>query len=390
MANRTLEKPVNAITKQNKSHETDMNSEFFVRPATMQDDEQLVNMIAKTMPCAGIKLSFERYPSYLKASHVHYNQPEAMVAVSKTDPNTVLAFFNVGTRHCYINGSIKSLRYVGDFRVNDFKHLYLTKLLMEFLRSTYPTDELYQSIMLSDHSTLLKTLSDKNSGAPKRFTADSIETHTLTGFKFKKQLSPNLSITTMSASDISEVNRFVAHMSDYYNFLPAYDFNDLLKGDAYWRGLNLADFLVFRRGGQIVGLCGLWDQTIFKQIRIGHYGAAVSWLKPLYNYWAKHNKQVQLPNKGSVYKCLMLHSALCNPYDTDLFDSMLRVAHQTAIKKNFKAICFTLAKNDPRLDCSEQFVSQKICASHGFHSFEGNPLTQFDSKRISYLECGRI
>lgn len=390
MVNRTLEKPASALNKQNKSYEKDMTTDFFVRPATLHDDEQLIKMITKMMPCAGIKVSFERYPSYLKASHAHYNQPQAMVVVSKREPHIVLAMFNVGTRNCYINGSIKSLRYVGDFRINDFKNIHLIKLLMDYLRLTYPPGELYQSIMLSDQSTLLHTLADKDSGAPKRFPVDSIETHTLTGFKFNKQLNPSITVSTMSASDISNVNRFVIHMSDYYNFLPAYDFNDLIKGDTYWLGLNLNDFLVFKRNDQIVGLCGLWDQTVFKQIRIAHYGAAVSWLKPLYNYWAKINKQVQLPTKGGLYKCLMLHSALCNPYDTELFDSMLRVAHQTAIKKNFKAICFTLAKNDPRRDCSQQFVSQKICASHGFHSFSGNPLKQFDSKRISYLECGRI
>ncbi len=390
MANRTLEKPASAINKQNNSYEKDMNTDFFVRPATMHDDEQLATMVAKKMTCAGVKLSFERYPSYLKASHAHYNQPQTMVAVSKREPNKVLAMLNVGKRNCYLNGSIKSLRYVSDFRVNDVKSNHLTKLLMDYLRSTSPTDELYQSIMLSDQSTLLHTLTHKDSGVPKRFPIDSIETHTLTGFKFTKQLNPNIRVSAMSASDIGEVNRFVAHMSDYYNFLPAYDFNDLLKGDEYWLGLNIDDFLVFKRNDQIVGLCGLWDQTEFKQTRIGHYGTAFSWLRPVYNYWAKHNKQVELPSKGSIYKCLMLHSALCNPYDTDLFESMLRVAHQAAIKKNFKAICFTLARNDPRRDCSQQFVSQKICASHGFHSFAGNPLKQFDSKRISYLECGRI
>lgn len=390
MANRTLEKPAGVVNKQNKYYEKEMTSDFLVRPANRHDDEQLVSINARTMVCAGIKLSFERYPSYLKASHTHYNQPQALVAVSKREPNTVLAMFNIGTRDCYINGSIKSLRYVGDFRVNDFKNTHLIKLLMDYLHSTYPADELYQSIMLSEQSTLLHTLAHKESGAPRRFLVDSIETHILTGFKFSKQLNPNISVSTMSANDIGEVNRFVVHMSDYYNFLPAYDFNDLLKGDKYWLGLNLEDFLVFKRNDQIVGLCGLWDQTEFKQTRIGHYGAAVSWLRPLYNYWAKHNQQVQLPDRGSIYKCLMLHSALCNPYDTDLFESILRVAHQAAIKKNFKAICFTLPRNDPRRDCSQQFVSQKICASHGFHSFTGNPLKQFDSKRISYLECGRI
>lgn len=41
---------------------------FVVRSATVADDEQLVKLIAETMPSNGMTLAFERYPSYLGAA----------------------------------------------------------------------------------------------------------------------------------------------------------------------------------------------------------------------------------------------------------------------------------------------------------------------------------
>ena len=42
---------------------------FLVRDATQADDEQLVQLIAETMPSNGMTLALERYPSYHSASH---------------------------------------------------------------------------------------------------------------------------------------------------------------------------------------------------------------------------------------------------------------------------------------------------------------------------------
>ena len=390
MSSSALDMPIKKFEKINNSFKENTLKEFYVRDATMDDDVQLTRLIAKSTPCSGVQLAFERYPSYLKASNVHYNNSQALVVVSDHDPQKVLAMLNIGTRQCYVNGSKRSVHYIADFRLSDFKRKHLSQLLMGYLELNYSSKELYQSVVLSHTSASFKKIADENTGAPKRYITDQIETHTLTSFKNQKELNPSLIVSTMASDDINLVNRFVGHMSDYYNFLPAYNFNGILNQDPYWTGLSFDDFLVFRRNGQIVGLCGLWDQTAFKQTRIIDYGKLISWVRPAYNYWAKLNQQLSLPSKGEVVNCVMLHSVLCNPYDVDLFDSILRTALHTANSKKFQAICFTLAENDPRRDCSGQFISQKIPASHGFHCFEGSALSQFDSKRISYLESGRI
>lgn len=364
---------------------------IFIRAASIKDDEQLVTLIAESMPSNGILLSFERRPSYFAATYAQYETPQVMVMVEDHAPDTVIAMFNLGSRDCFINGAVEPLRYVGDLRIGkNVRGKGVSNLLMSYVKAYFPAEQTYQTVILSDNILARKILHKNRPGVPAYYIADHVETHTLTGFKSKKEIHKNLSIHVMTRQDINGVNRFIKHMADYYNFMPAYDFNGLLAQNPYWKGLSFNDFFIFRRGGQIVGLFGLWDQSSFKQTKITEYSKLIEYARPFYNYWAKFSGQLHLPKKGDTLNYVMLHSLLCVPYDVDLFESMLRFAHQQAIQRKYQAVCFTLAQNDPRQDCASQFISQRIRAMHSFHRFEGNPLKEFDAKRISYLECGRI
>ena len=362
-----------------------------VRSAQRGDDQKLVKLIAESMPANGVLLSFERFPSYFKATCTQYEQPWVMVMAADDQPDKILAMFNLGSRNCFINGMVKPLRYVGDLRIGKTtRGKGLMSLFMLYVKHTFPDQEIYQTVILNDNVVARKVLHENRPGVPAHYVADQVETHTLTGFKVKKELNRNLHVSHMTRGDISAVNRFIRHMADYYNFLPAYDFKGLIAQDPYWTGLSVNDFYMVKRGGQIVGLFGLWNQKPFKQTRIADYGKFIAFVRPVYNYWAKLSHQLRLPQKGDTLNYMMLHSLLCNPYDTDLFENILRIAYQKACDRKCYALCFTLAENDPRRDCSKVIVSQKVQAIHAFHCFKDNPLKQFDTKRISYLECGRI
>ena len=385
----TLAEPV--TQPENEIYRTKAVEGLHIRPARPVDDQQLVKLIAESMPSNGVLLSFERYPSYFKATQTQYEQPRVLVMVADEQPEKILAMFNLGTRNCFINGMVKPLRYVGDLRIGKTtRGKGLINLLMSYVKNCLPLDEVYQTVILNDNVVARKVLHENRPGVPAHYVADQVETHTLTGFKVKKELNRNLSVVNMTRGDISAVNRFIRHMADYYNFLPAYDFKGLVAQDPYWTGLSINDFYIVKRGGQIVGLFGLWNQKPFKQTRIADYGKLIAFVRPVYNYWAKLSHQLRLPQKGDTLTYMMLHSLLCNPYNTDLFENILRVAHQKTCERKCYALCFTLAENDPRRDCSKAIISQKVQAIHAFHCFKDNPLKQFDAKRISYLECGRI
>ena len=106
---------------------------FHVRPATKADDEQLVQLIAETRPSNGMTLAFERYPSYLAASHAQYNRPDIRVVVPDNQPDKIVGMMNLGWKYCYINQQPDVLRYVADLRLNQkFRGQNILRLLMDY------------------------------------------------------------------------------------------------------------------------------------------------------------------------------------------------------------------------------------------------------------------
>lgn len=71
---------------------------FLVRSTTSEDDEQLVQLIAETMPSNGMTLAFERYSTYLRASHAQYNRPDIKLVVPEGNPAPVVGMMNLGWR----------------------------------------------------------------------------------------------------------------------------------------------------------------------------------------------------------------------------------------------------------------------------------------------------
>jgi len=74
----------------------------------------------------------------------------------------------------------------------------------------------------------------------------------------------------LSPEKIAAANAFADAMKAHYNFLPNYDFSNLITGHhPFWRGLKLDDFhLIYNLENQIVGIYGLWDQKPFKRLII--------------------------------------------------------------------------------------------------------------------------
>ena len=121
----------------------------------------------------------------------------------------------------------------------------------------------YQSVILDENDKSRGALEGGRAGLPLFKPMGSILTHTITGIK-GGALRTNLDHATIN--DVEDMNAFISKMSEYYQFLPNYDFRELAIGGSYFNGLTLGDFLLLRDEQQnIRGLVGLWNQKAFKQ-----------------------------------------------------------------------------------------------------------------------------
>lgn len=378
---------------------------FEVRPATLVDDEQLRKLIAVPMTTRGVMLSFQREPSYFQASDIVYTVRDHAV-IENTESGEVVACYANGYRPCYINGNIQNLRYACDLRVNsNYRGLSLLRQLASHMKNTMTIQPIdySQIIIFNDNYAARAAVQTGKAGMPNYYDEGLIETITLTGFGSQRKISQFLNehdatfdqdkihCCTAESQHIPAMNAFVQKMSQFYNFIPVYDFAVLLtRQNPYFKGLTLADFSLYFKNEQLVGMFGLWDQHLLKQSTIMDYGILIGLARPFYNLFAWLTKGMILPRRSESFKYHALHSLLCEPQHLALHHHMLQDAYRLSRQHGISAISFTLSDRDPKFQLNQFYKGECLNGMHGFVSFEQDPRYLFDAKLIPYIEVGRI
>ncbi len=375
------------------------------RAANVDDDLALRQLIAVPMTTRGVMLSFQREPSYFAASRVIYKVNDHAV-VQDTRSNDIVAVYSNGYRPCYINGLKQDLRYACDLRIKPQvrgKHILIKHLFPRF-QATMQDPNFSHIIIFNDNHAARAAIQSAKLGTADYYDEGLIETLTLTGFKAKylaekiiQNVTSNLSldlsqvqVRTASASDVPAMNAFIVQMAAYYNYVLAYDFDELLAGDDYFQNLKIEDFQLYLLDGQIVGMFGLWRQSSFKQSKILDYGKLIAWARPFYNVWARWSGGMVLPKRGESFQYHSLHSLLCHPQHLALHDQMLRDAYALSQRAGIGCISYTLSQQDPRQKLNACYKGELLVGMHGFLCYEGNPLDFIDRNLIPFLEVGRI
>lgn len=374
---------------------------FVSRSATENDDFSIRKIIAIPLTTRGILLSFQREPSYFQASNVLYTHNDHSV-VEDSHTQKIVACLSNGSRPCYVNQQIQIMRYSCDLRVDPEYRGNVLKYMAKRMRETMLDPDFSQCIIFNDNYVARAAIQTGKFGMPSYYSEGNIETLTLTGFKSEKKIQNFLS-KFISSQHISQIrhcearpehiplmNNFIKKMSEYYNYIPAYDFSELLDNTPYFNGLDLKDFQLYFDGMELVGMFGLWDQHSFKQSKVLDYGKVIGFARPFYNYMTRLAGGLTLPEKGQSLKYHVLHSLLCHPEFLALHHQMLKDAYSLSLKRGINNISFTVSHRDPRFQLNQFYKGQVLTGNHAFLSFSGDPREKMDSRLIPFFEVGRI
>ena len=338
-------------------------------------------------------LSLSRQPDYAVACQAAFTQSETWVIAAADQPERLVGMYTLSARPCYVDGQVEMLRYLGDFRIDPaVRGQKLTRLAMCHLRTRLPEQYYAQAVVLADNKVAKQALHRPHKDFVTHYPDQTLYTVTMTGCCRAGSADAQSGLThrVAVAGDVPQMNAFVQSMAQHFNFLPRYDFTDVVAQQPYWQGLHISDFSLVFRGRELVGLYGLWSQKSFKQTRVISYHPLIALIRPLYNIWARHNQRLLLPPKGELLEYLMLHSPLCQPDDIDVFDYMVQSAFAQTLQRGVTALCYSLVERDPRRVVQARHYGNVIRGLHGFYSFGENPAPRFDTQRLTYLECGRI
>jgi len=380
---------------------TSTENSLITREATLADDQALRELIAVPMTTKGVQISFQREPSYFKASDILYRH-KLHVVIEDTENQKNVACYSNGHRPCYVDKAVQNVRYASDLRVDpNYRGKSLVKILGAHVKQTLHEPDFSQMIIFNDNYAARAAIQTGKIGIPDYYDEGLIETLTLTHLGTKRDIDAFLEKTKQTEignihsrvaqpEDIPAMNTFIAAMAQHYNFIPAYNFEELQAGHHYFTGLQLSDFQLYFQNEKLIGMFGLWDQHSLKQTKILHYSPLIGVFRPVYNLLTKITKAMPLPKLGDSLKYHVLHSLLSHPQHLGLHHLMLEDAYQLSKQKGVGVVSFTLSHQDPRYQLNQFYKGERLTGMHGFISFAGDPRPNFDKSLIPYLEVGRI
>jgi hypothetical protein len=122
----------------------------------------------------------------------------------------------------------------------------------------------------------------------------------------------DLRVTRACSDDVAEILEFWRTTGPQRQFFPAYRREHLISERGLLRGLAVEDLLLARerRGGEIVGTLGLWDQGAFRRWRVHRLPRALAVGALFINSVARLGGGLPLPRKGEALPQRIV-TALC-------------------------------------------------------------------------------
>lgn len=196
---------------------------------------------------------------------------------------------------------------------HNYRGKSLVKVLAKHVKQTMREPNYSQMIIFDDNHAARAAIQTGKTGMPDYYDEGLIETLSLTDLGAKRKITAFLKQANQrdlqeirtcvaEAQHVEAMNQFISDMAEHYNFIPAYNFEELVQGHQYFSGIKLSDFLLYFKGEKLVGMFGLWDQHSIKQTKILHYSSVIGIFRPVYNLLTPLTKGMRLPKLGDSIK----------------------------------------------------------------------------------------
>ncbi|TVP55369.1 MAG: hypothetical protein EA349_09560 [Halomonadaceae bacterium] len=374
---------------------------FMVRSAQRQDNQGILDLLARTSMPGKVALAFERAPDYFNGAHIACQRPDVYVLTpTESEQNTqdpphegveILGVFNIGSRDLYVDGKPRSVYYVHDLRLD--RSVRGGKALMACYAKARPIikdDDMSTTMLLAENIPVLRLLSKKKKGLPNIFHTADVETSLVSGFNKSALGSSGLNIRRATLEDVPIMQAYLQQEGPKRQFFPCYNLNDMLAGDPYYLGQRIEDYWLAFDGDELKGLMGAWDQRGFRQTRVVSYSRTIELFRPFYNLWCVFSGAMRLPPAGQCFDYLMVHCVLIKDNDPLVFRDLL--AHlQQCYRQDYHALVCGLCDRDPLFKAMQGFTRRKLHSYQFLGTWvERDPRQDIDPSLIPYADVARL
>ena len=361
-----------------------------VRQGTPADNAKMQDLITKiTMPGVA-QMCFQRAPDFFVGAKVIGDEFVLTVADDDERPDVLAGLSVISGRDLYISGQKRRVYYSGDTRVDPYyrRRGIASNLFIE-QKKHRSNDDLLQGIVLKENTAPLDAAKNTADGVLFDYwISHTIETSFIFVRKVKPRIPAGVTLRAATAADLPAMQAFFDREAPRRNGYPVYDFDKLAKGDPYYAGLKVSDYVLALKGNEIIGMLAGWNQKAYKQTRIMGFKPAIKMLRPIYNLYVSVAGGFKLPPVGGVLNYLTLYNVLIANDDQAIYQALIDwvMAHEG---QKYDALATAVTHGDPLVEVPRGYKRQKLISSHFWLSYGDDPRPGIDNRPL-YVELGRL
>lgn len=320
------------------------------RLATVEDDAALRRAFAATPMDGGMRLAFEREPSFFEALRVQGDVTQVIIC-EETSAGEIIA---IGTRclaDAFVDGTPRRVGYLSDLRIlPKWRNGTVLARGWKFLRSLDEDKlvDLYHTAIFAENAEAKSALTQARAGVPQYHPLGGFITAGIHPSRSAPPKSPHLQITRGTASELPRIVEFLNAHNATRQFAPVHRVDDFAPAGR-WRDFRMEDFFLASDGTELRGVAGVWDQAAFKQTRVLGYTGKWHCLYHLSRLTHRFLPVPRLPSPGEHFRfgygCFMA----CPSNDPGVFRLLTQAMRYEACRRGWMHLLLSLHENDPLL-----------------------------------------
>ncbi len=310
------------------------------------ENEPELRALLRDNPLHGnIQVALEREPNAFHAAAISGDKYELIMGYGDNGRT----FLGAGARFeldAWINGTVRRLGYLGEFRIHgglkQRRHLLLHSYRALRRFHDAGSTPFYLTTIIADNTTTRRLLERKLADMP---TYEPLET--MITFTIPARLAARRSTKKVERGhDYAEIAGLLARQGRKHQFHPAWT-EDTLRSPDRCRDLELEDFFVYRKGDELAGCLALWDQRSFKQTVVSGYAKRLARARPFFNLVAPLMGRPRLPAPGARLESAFLSHVAVAPDDDEALVALISAASRQALRRGIDYVMIAFAERNP-------------------------------------------
>lgn len=310
------------------------------------ENEPELRALLRDNPLHGnIQVALEREPNAFHAAAISGDQYELIMGYGDNG-RTLLGAGARFELDAWINGTVRRLGYLGEFRIHgglkQRRHLLLHSYRALRRFHDAGSTPFYLTTIIADNTTTRRLLERKLADMP---TYEPLET--MTTFTIPARLAARRSGKKAErGGNYAEISGLLAQHGEKHQFQPAWT-EATLRSPERCKDLALQDFFLFRDEEKLTGCLALWDQRSFKQTVVCGYAKRLGRVRPFFNLVAPFMGRPRLPAPGARLESAFLSHVAVATDDEETLVALIAGASREALRRGIDYIMIAFADRNP-------------------------------------------